>query len=140
MGKFHKVKQEKIDKLKQKTKEAMKVLDSQLKTYGMWDHTWICRISFYEAGDSTGYGDQEAVLYWDKEKGYCVEYFVCQYSGQWDPITKGFDWKVEKVDLENLKSHHLMAIAENLTDRVRQLSELYMDEIANIEKLNKNIE
>ena len=136
---LRKEKEEKIGELKQKTKEAMKVLDSQLKSHGMWDHTWTCRIAFNDDGDRTGYGDQEAVLYWDRDKGYCVEYFVCQYSGQWDPITRGFDMKVEKVDLETLNSHHLMAIAKELPDRVKQLSELYMEEVSSIKNTIENI-
>ena len=136
---LRKEKEEKMEELKEKTKVALEALDSQLKTYGMWDHIWLVRVEFYDAGDSTGYGDQEAVLYWDKEKGYCVEYFVCQHSGQWDPITKGFDMKVEQVNLENLKSHHLMAIAKELPDRVKQLSELYMEEVSSIKNTIENI-
>jgi len=138
--KMKKEREEKMEELKTKTKEAMEKLDSQLKTYGMWDHTWICEVAFYDDGDDTGYGDQKAFLYWDKEKGYEIKYFEAKHGGQWEPIENDFDMKVEQVNLENINSHHLMAIAEALPNRIRQLSELYMEEISNIETLIKNIE
>ena len=131
--------QYKTSELGNKILKKLEELKNELQSHGMWDYAWVCRLELYDDGDSTGYGDQEAVLYWYKDTGYCVRYFECKHGGQWEEIENSFEIKIEKIDLQTLKRNHLMLIAQELPRRIKELTELYMEEINGVGSAIKNL-